>query len=310
VNGVETKFTFACTNVFTVAVCCWGFATFVNVLIFKKKESVVPVKEQFRLACLVSMSVIGGNMGLKYLSFHVQVLLKSSKVLSVALLSLATGVEKFSRLQITSALLVTSGILIFNLTNQSSGSKAQETSLLGFLFVSISLLADGLVGAKQTDIRKKYDPTSMDLMQYTNKWIALISLTIGVLNLEVFEFYTFASENTFVIQNMLQVGLAATLGQCFIFFTVLNFGSFRLSLITTTRKFITIISSIIIFNHVMVPEQWVCVFVIFFAIGLEMYDSQTRVKDKDVKGVTPSESTEGTKHEKVLAEEKANRKTK
>jgi len=235
-------------------------------------------------------------------------------VLSIAVLSLVKGVEKFSRIQLICAVLVTSGIVIFNLSNQNAASKTgQEISLLGFLFVTISLLADGLVGAKQTEIRNKYEPDSMDLMQHTNKFIALISFVIGVLNSEAFEFYAFASENPLVIQDMLRVGLAATLGQCFIFYTIINFGSFRLALITTTRKFITIIASIMIFQHTMVPQQWICVFVIFFAIGLELYDSQNRAKEKKNQGVTSNEKTESTNDDangqKTLEKEKAKTKS-
>lgn len=237
-------------------------------------------------------------MGLKYLSFHIQALLKSSKVLSVAILSLVKGVEKFTTLQIISAVLVTSGIVVFNLNDQKAASKkSQDTSMIGFFFVALSLLADGLVGAKQSEIRKVYKPNPMDFMQHCNKFITLISLVIGIVNGEAFEFYNFATENPGVIRDMLQVAFAATLGQCFIFYTVSTFGPFRLALITTTRKFITIIASIMIFEHRMVMEQWVCVFVIFFAIGLELYDSKNREKGKEAKGDVTQEHKEDKSHQ-------------
>ncbi len=52
----------------------------------------------------------------------------------------------------------------------------------------------------------------------------------------------------------------------FIFTTITTFGPLACSIITTTRKFFTILGSVIIFNNALQPLQWIGV--IFVFIGL------------------------------------------
>jgi len=61
------------------------------------------------------------------------------------------------------------------------------------------------------------------------------------------------------------------LGQNFIFFTIHEFGALANSLITTTRKFFTIVFSIFFFGHRISSMQWVGVVLVFAALGYELY---------------------------------------
>ncbi|CAN0555014.1 unnamed protein product, partial [Laminaria digitata] len=50
--------------------------------------------------------------------------------------------------------------------------------------------------------------------------------------------------------------LAASCGQNFIYFTISNFNPLVCTTITTTRKFFTIVFSVILFGHKISTEQW------------------------------------------------------
>ena len=51
------------------------------------------------------------------------------------------------------------------------------------------------------------------------------------------------------------LGLAGALGQFFIFYTISHFGALACSIITTCRKVMTIIFSVIFFGHVLTTMQ-------------------------------------------------------
>ena len=57
--------------------------------------------------------------------------------------------------------------------------------------------------------------------------------------------------------------------QNFIFMTVTTFGPLTCSIITTTRKFFTILGSVIIFQHPMSSRQWLGTTLVFVGLGLD-----------------------------------------
>ena len=61
-------------------------------------------------------TMICANTALSYVSYPVQALLKSSKIISILLVSLVLGKGKdYTRIQYISACLITIGIIVFNL---------------------------------------------------------------------------------------------------------------------------------------------------------------------------------------------------
>jgi len=57
--------------------------------------------------------------------------------------------------------------------------------------------------------------------------------------------------------------------QNFIFMTVTKFGPLTCSVITTTRKFFTILASVLIFAHPMSALQWLGTIFVFTGLGLD-----------------------------------------
>ena len=57
--------------------------------------------------------------------------------------------------------------------------------------------------------------------------------------------------------------------QIFIFMTVTQFGPLTCSIITTTRKFFTILGSVIIFGHPMSSRQWFGTMFVFAGLSLD-----------------------------------------
>ncbi|KAG1927735.1 solute carrier family 35 member B1 [Pimephales promelas] len=86
---------------------------------------------------------------------------------------------------------------------------------------------------------------------------------------EVWEFLTFTDRHPAIIYNILLFGITSALGQTFIFMTVVYFGPLTCSIITTTRKFFTILGSVLLFGNVISPLQWFGTILVFLGLGLD-----------------------------------------
>ena len=70
---------------------------------------------------------------------------------------------------------------------------------------------------------------------------------------------------------MVALGVVGALGQCCIYLTIYYFDCFVLTVITTMRKFISVLGSFLLFNHALKTSHIVGVSIIFSAILLETY---------------------------------------
>jgi len=62
-----------------------------------------------------------------------------------------------------------------------------------------------------------------------------------------------------------------TIGQIFLFNIIVDKGTLFTAFVTTLRKFITLLFSIVLFNHLISKTQWVAIVILFFGIFLELY---------------------------------------
>lgn len=63
--------------------------------------------------------------------------------------------------------------------------------------------------------------------------------------------------------------MTIVLFQAFIFLTVTTFGPLACSIATTTRKFFTILASVIFFGHSLLTRQWLGTVCVFVGLGLD-----------------------------------------
>jgi UDP-galactose transporter B1 len=74
--------------------------------------------------------------------------------------------------------------------------------------------------------------------------------------------------------------VASALGQFFIFLTVSDFGPLPCSIITTTRKFFTVLGSVILFGNTLLPRQWFATAIVFTGLFLDSIYGKAVVKIK------------------------------
>lgn len=107
----KKRFRFAFALVFLQS-----FLTYFFSAIMLKFSNGLSLKEHFKLGLFNTTSMLGSNTALAYVSYPVQALMKSCKILSVMLVTFVVGGHKHTRIEVFCAVLITIGIFIFNVT--------------------------------------------------------------------------------------------------------------------------------------------------------------------------------------------------
>lgn len=167
--------------------------------------------------------------------------------------------------------------------NVVSKTVTEEGALLGVgeLLLFLSLLMDGLMGAIQERIRAESKPSGLQMMVEQNGWSSLLLVIVIVISGELLNFIEFAKHFPSIYLNLLSIGVTSAVGQLFLFSMVSEFGPLVVSIITTTRKFFTVLGSVIIFGNTLTTRQWIGAVFVFLGLFLDAFYAKSSPK-KDV----------------------------
>ncbi|XP_036391387.1 solute carrier family 35 member B1 [Megalops cyprinoides] len=266
----KEKFTYATTLVF---IQCIINAVFAKILIqFFEQSRSDHTRNWLYGVCSLSYlgAMVSSNSALQYVNYPTQVLGKSCKPIPVMVLGVTILRKKYPLAKYLCVLLIVTGVAMF-MYKPKKGVASGDEHVFGFgeMLLLLSLTLDGLTGVAQDHMRAHYQTGPNHMMLNINLWSTLV-LGLGVLwTGEVWEFLAFADRYPHIIYNILLFGLTSALGQTFIFMTVVYFGPLTCSIITTTRKFFTILGSVLLFGNVMSGMQWVGTILVFLGLGLD-----------------------------------------
>ncbi|MGH0140067.1 UNVERIFIED_CONTAM: hypothetical protein FKN15_070828 [Acipenser sinensis] len=210
-------------------------------------------------------------------SYPTQVLGKSCKPIPVMILGVTILRKKYPMSKYLCVLLIVGGVALFMYKPKKGLPGADEYAFgFGEMLLLLSLTLDGLTGVAQDHMRAHFQTGSNQMMLNINLWSTLM-LGAGVLwTGEVWEFLSFTDRYPSILYNIVLFGLTSALGQLgtdpclvplflqsFIFMTVVSFGPLTCSIITTTRKFFTILGSVLIFGNTISSMQWVGTMLVF-----------------------------------------------
>ncbi|KAK2111714.1 hypothetical protein P7K49_011460 [Saguinus oedipus] len=278
----QETFTFALTLVF---IQCVINAVFAKILIqFFDTARVDRTRSWLYAACSISYlgAMVSSNSALQFVNYPTQVkpqgvmtfgseiIWKGLRVLpSVMLLGVTLLKKKYPLAKYLCVLLIVAGVALFMYKPKKVVGIEEHIVGYGELLLLLSLTLDGLTGVSQDHMRAHYQTGSNHMMLNINLWSTLL-LGVGILFTgELWEFLSFAERYPAIIYNILLFGLTSALGQSFIFMTVVYFGPLTCSIITTTRKFFTILASVILFANPISPMQWVGTVLVFLGLGLD-----------------------------------------
>jgi UDP-galactose transporter B1 len=246
-------------------------------------------------AMCYTIATVCSNEAIRYVSYPVQVLVKSIKLLPIMVIGqlLELGNRKqrsrmcYSTCEWIAAFMICMGIVGFqyyqhNHKNSTShhhhahNQKPDDSFWYGMSLLLISLILDGVLGSCQSWIKQSTHhrrPTAGESMLYINGYAFLGLFTWTITTGSILSGLHTIRTVPHVGMALLILNAAAAAGQVFIFLTVAWFSPVTTTLITTTRKFGTIVLSVLYYGHAFAPTQWGCMALIF--VGLYMAILQT-----------------------------------
>jgi len=139
---------------------------------------------------------------------------------------------------------------------------------------------DGVTGAVQERMRSESKTKSGHMMVNMNLW-SMIFLGIALIGTgQIFEFISFVQRYPQIIIQLLLFSAFSALGQFFIFWTVSDFGPLPCSIVTTTRKFFTVLASVLFFGNPMLTRQWIATVIVFVGLFLDSFYGKQPAKSK------------------------------
>eukprot|EP00918_Siedleckia_nematoides_P059607 GHVU01129981.1.p1 GENE.GHVU01129981.1~~GHVU01129981.1.p1 ORF type:complete len:326 (+),score=11.15 GHVU01129981.1:115-1092(+) len=223
-----------------------------------------------------TISMLATNYALTHVSYPTQILVKSAKMVPIIVGGLIFFGRRYPVHDYVAVVAVTCSLILFN-SDKMSSKKGGDNSLLGLMLLLVSLICDGLTGPRQDKLMARKSVGATTMMMLTNGF-SLIWGGVAFLVVEHVKPIQFCYNNPNVIPYIAATCLSAALGQLFIFQCLKNFGSLHLALITTTRKFFSVLLSAIWFRHSISRLQWVCVLTIFGALGMQAVYSKKSKK--------------------------------
>lgn len=258
--------------------CALGYLISTALLLFNNKEP--PKKndiEEFpptdsyiflkvgHSACFV-LAMTATNWALAYVSYPVQALAKSCKIVPAMIGGVFGRGKNYNYREYLSAALVIIGTVLFN----SMKSKGEvENSAIGLLLLFFALAMDGFNGFASEKVRHTYKPHPLEMMQYCNGYGVVLCAFMVLGNILVTSSSEFMGELSIVWVLCVICGCMSALGQIFIFRGISSLGILTLNIITTSRKMLTVLFSIVLFGHALNLTQVFSLILVSAGVGID-----------------------------------------
>jgi len=221
-----------------------------------------------------------GNKAQEYVDTTAKTLIKSMKPVSFMIVSFFCGGARFSKTRSVGVLILSAGISFFMIDMETHGSSQEKyTSGIGILLSITALFMDGLVGSSQDGVKKKHDVSPDVMMLMVNVWGLFYALIPLLYFGELITAYNFIQRFPEIGIQLVLYSIASPIGNYFIFLMISNFGSLKCSIVTTSRKFLTIIVNTLGYHRILSMNQIYSIVGVFFGIVLEQY-GEYREKEK------------------------------
>jgi UDP-galactose transporter B1 len=275
------RFTFTLALVGIQCMFNWVFA---RAILFVKPQAEDKTHYGFYASSALTylLAMISSNMALRWVAYPTQVVAKAAKPIPVMILGVLLGRKSYSKQKYLFVLTIVIGVILF-MYKEGKVNKYHENARLGELLLFLSLTMDGLTGAIQERMRASSAPSAQYMMMSMNAWSSLMIGTAIILTGEAFGFIEFATKHPELLLHLSSLALAGALGQLFIFMMVSHFGPLPCSIVTTTRKFFTVLCSVLLFGNILTNRQWLGTLLVFSGLFADMIFGKKSTSPADSK---------------------------
>ena len=204
-----------------------------------------------------SLSSFGQYQALRYVSFPLQTISKSTKVIPVMLMGKVLNKKSYPTIDYVEAVAISVGVSIFSLAGGSGASRASSSSdadsseaFLGLCMLALYVVSDSFTSQWQSKLYQAHPSVDQFQMMFAvNTWAICMTLFALVTSGELLLTLRFLSLNPVAAFDNLTIAITSATGQLFIFYTIKTFGPVVFTIIMTTRQVFSIVISCIIFHH-------------------------------------------------------------
>jgi adenosine 3'-phospho 5'-phosphosulfate transporter B2 len=165
-------------------------------------------------------------------------------------LSCSLGAKKYGRQDYIEGLFLTIGCLIFLLTGDTKApQKAKDDSFIGLSLMALYLFSDGFTSTLQEKLFKGFTMSTYNQMIYVNGSSALLSIIALVSSGGLWTAIDFVFKYPPLFFDALVLSLCAMFGQQIIYYIIKDFGALFFATAMTTRQFVGILLSCMLFAH-------------------------------------------------------------
>lgn len=280
---------FTCTMTLVLLQCIFNtiFAKFI--LTFIMKQGIDRTKSSYYGICSLTYltAMVSSNMALQHVNYPTQVVGKSCKPIPIMILGVLLGKKRHTLRKYLFVSLIVAGVALFMYKKDISiqtffqasnrSSMSTDNSLLGYLskmglgelLLILSLSMDGLTGAIQERMKAEHQTRSGHMMYKMNLWSTFYLLAATLATGELIKFHSFILRHPNLVYDIALFSSLSAIGQLFIFLTVSEFGPLPCSIITTTRKFFTVLTSVFLFGNKLTDTQWIGTTLVFLGLALD-----------------------------------------
>jgi len=263
-------------------------------MVLAKGESLKSTPPLWKYAA-VSISNVAATTcqyeALKFVSFPVQMLGKSSKMVPVMGWGMAMSGKSYGWKDWMIAIAVTGGCTLFLVAGDIGSAKHRDAgasqaaiySMIGLCLILGYLLCDGFTSTFQEKLFKEHHVTTYNQMLYVNLFSVLVScgalLSFGGLPQSL----AFAERHPGFIADAAILAMSATFGQVFIYSTIFWFGALVFAATMNARQLISILISVQYHAHPVTMLQWCGMFLCFGGLFTKTYLGHLAFQEKKLK---------------------------
>lgn len=278
----EERFTATMALVFTMCAVNYIYAVILSTFVLKQGQDTTKTSYYAMCSFTYLTAMLASNKALTWVNYPTQVVGKSCKPIPVMILGVLIGGKRYPLLKYMFVLMIVTGVALFMYKDGAKTSKGADDAIIGIgeILLLVSLTCDGMTGAIQERMKAEHGTKSGHMMKAINLW-SILYLGLGLfITGEVWDFIGFVGRHPSIIWQLGSVSVASALGQYFIFMCVSDFGPLPCSLITTTRKFFTVLGSVIIFGNSLVQRQWIGAVLVFSGLILDGIYGKSKAPSK------------------------------
>ncbi|GAM23140.1 hypothetical protein SAMD00019534_063150 [Acytostelium subglobosum LB1] len=246
---------------------------------FLKRLSFNKLRLYIILSLVLISTKILANESLRFINYKTRVMFQSSKLIPVMVIGGFMFKRSYSLVNYISVLAMTAGLVLFSIGDSSS---SLTFSPMGLLIVMVYVFVESTKSILYEKILRDFS-SEMELSLFTNFFSSIATLPIVFMSGEFQNSLVFFRDNINILILLIIFILLGYYANISFLYLMKISDSFYANVVSTFRKFITIIISFIFFKDTMLPYHVWGMLIFFTGVGLELKHSYTTKSAKSSK---------------------------